>query len=67
MDGSVTGLVVEGDVAAGDRNAKLHTPIGQAGHRLLELPHHTGVFWGAEVQAIRDRDRPTTADRHVAI
>ena len=34
------GLVVEADVAAGDRNPQGRTAIGEAAHRLRELPHH---------------------------
>ena len=36
----VAGLVVEADVAAGDRHAQRGAAVGQPAHRLGELPHH---------------------------
>ena len=44
QDRRVAGLVVEGDVAAGDRDAELEAAVGKAGRGLRELPHHLGVL-----------------------
>jgi hypothetical protein len=44
VDRHVAGLVVEADVAAGDRYAELETRVGQAAGRLGELPHDVGVL-----------------------
>ena len=52
-----TGLVVEADVAAGDRNAQRRTAIRETADGLRELPHHAGVLGRAEVEAVGDRDR----------
>ena len=61
------GLVVEADVAAGDRNAKGRTAVGEPAHGLAELPHDAGVLRRAEVQAVGDGDGRGTGDRDVAI
>ena len=37
-------LVIEADVAAGDRNAKRRTAVGEATDGLAELPHDTWVL-----------------------
>ena len=52
QDGRRTGLVVEADVAAGDRDAQLCAAVGQTAYGLLELPHHGGVLRGPEVEAV---------------
>ena len=54
VDRDVAGLVVEADVAAGDRQAQLAAAVGQAADGLGELPHHLGLLGGAEVQAVGD-------------
>ena len=61
------GLVVEADVAAGDRNAKCRTTIGEPADGLAELPHDAGVLGRAEVEAVGDRDRRGAGDRDVAV
>lgn len=44
QDGCGTGLVVEADVAAGDRDAQLRAAVGQSAHGLGELPHDAGIL-----------------------
>src|SRR5690606_34914261 len=67
VDRSVTGLVVEGDVAAGDRGAQFEASVRQAVDGLPELPHDLGVLRRAEVQAVGDRGRGRTRDGDVAV
>src|SRR5581483_4836800 len=67
QDCSRTGLVVEADIAAGDRNAKRRTAVGDTADRLGELPHHTGVFRRSEVQAVGDGDGGRAGDGDVAV
>ena len=45
-------IVVETDVAAGDRNVERAAGFGDAVDRFAELPHDFGLFGIAEVQAI---------------
>ena len=61
------GLVVEADVAAGDRDAQRLAAVGQPAHRLGELPHHRRVLRRAEVQAVGHRQRPGAGGGHVAV
>ena len=61
------GLVVEADVAAGDRNAKRRTAVGETADRLTELPHHRRVLRRAEVEAVGHRDRRRAGDGDVAV
>ena len=61
------GLVVETDVAPGDRDAQRRGAVGQPPHRMGELPHHARVLRGPEVQAVGHRDRRGTGDRDVAV
>ena len=63
----VTSLVVEGDVAARDWDIQLLRAIRQTMDGLAELPHHVGVFWRAEVQAVGHRVRTRTGNCHVAV
>src|ERR1700754_2540266 len=44
QDWGGAGLVVEADVAAGDRNAKRRTAVGEAPDGLAELPHHRRIL-----------------------
>src|SRR5690606_94161 len=62
QDRGLPGLVVEADVATGDRRAEGEAAVDQAADRLAELPHHRRLLRGAEVQAVADRDRPGTGD-----
>ena len=50
-------LVVEADVAAGDRDAEGLAAVGEAADGLGELPHDRRVLRGAEVEAVGDGDR----------
>jgi hypothetical protein len=67
QDGRVARLVVEADVAAGDRGAQGLAAVGESAHRLGELPHDARILRGAEVEAVRDGERPRAADRDVAV
>src|SRR5699024_3083085 len=67
QDRGVTGLVVEGDVAAGDRDLDVDAAVGQAVDRLAELPHDLRVLRGAEVQAVGDGHRGRTRGGDVAV
>ena len=60
-------LVVEADVAAGDRDGKLGAAVGQTADRLGELPHHAGILRGSEIEAVSDRHRGGAGDRDVAV
>ena len=44
--GAAVGLVVEADVAAGDRHVERPAGFADAGDRLRELPHDLGPFCG---------------------
>jgi hypothetical protein len=57
VDRLLRGLVVEADVAAGDRRAQRHAALGQAADGLGELPHNLGVLGGTEVEAVGGGDR----------
>ena len=65
--GDVAGLVVEADVAAGDRQAELAAAVGQAADGLGELPHDLGLLRGAEVQAVGDGERLRAGHGDVAV
>ena len=67
VDGGVTGLVIEGDVSTGDGDLELQTSICQTSNSLLELPHHFGVLWRTEVEAVSDCCRNSTRDSNVAV
>ena len=56
-------LVVQRDVAAGDRQAERDAGVGQAADRLAELPERLGPGRVAEVEAVRDAQRPGAGDR----
>ena len=66
VDGSPVGLVVEADVAAGDRHVERATGLADALDGLRELPHDVRPFRVAEIQAVGDRHRPCPGARHVA-
>ena len=66
VDRAVAALVVEAHVAAGHRRAERLAGVAHPADRLGELPHHLGPLGVAEVQAVRDRDRPRAGDRDVA-
>ena len=57
IDGLAVGLVVEADVAAGDRNVERAAGLGDPLDRFDELPHDLGPLRVAEVQAVRGADR----------
>src|SRR5690606_14982809 len=67
VDGLVAGLVVQRDVAAGDRNTKLHAGIGQAADTLGQLPHDIRILWGTVVQAVRNSRRDRAGGGDVAV
>ena len=57
VDGPALGLVVQADVAAGDRHAERAARVADAPHRLAELPHDLGPLGVAEVQVVGGADR----------
>ena len=67
QDRGLAGLVVEADVAAGDRDAELEAGVLEAAAGLGELPHHGRVLGRAEVEAVADRHRRRPARRDVAV
>src|SRR3984893_8834161 len=50
-------LVVQADVASGDRGAEPKTGFCQLLHRFAKLPKIFRVIWISEVQVVRDRQR----------
>ena len=67
MDGGAARLVVERDVATGDRDAQHHAGVGEATDGLGQLPHDIRVLGGAEVQAVGYRHGDGTGSGHVAV
>ena len=67
QDRGLAGLVVEGDVAAGDRDFQFGGAVCQAVDCFAELPHHVRVFRGAEVQAVGYCERGGAGDGDVAV
>ena len=65
--GGRAGLVVEADVAAGDRGAQGPAGLGEPAGRLGELPHHRRVLGRAEVEAVGHRERSRAGARHIAV
>ncbi len=59
-------LVVQRHVAAGDRQPEGDARVGQAADGLRELPERLRTGGVAEVEAVRDAQRPRAGDRHVA-
>ena len=59
-------LVVQRDVAAGDRQAQGDAGVGEAADALGELPEGLGARGIAVVEAVGDAQRPGARDRHVA-
>ena len=59
-------LVVERDVAAGDRQPEGAARVGEAADALGELPEGLGPGRVAVVQAVRHAERPRAGDRDVA-
>ena len=59
-------LVVERDVAAGDRQSERPARVAQAADGLAQLPERVGLRRVAVVQAVRDAERPRAGDRDVA-
>ena len=57
IDRLAVGLVVEADVAAGNRRIEGAARLGDPFDRLDELPHDLGTFGIAEVQAVGRTDR----------
>ena len=66
-DRLIAGLVVERDVAAGDRDAELEAAVRETLDGPRELPHDLGVLGAAEVQAVRHCGRHRTGDGDVAV
>ena len=66
IDGAGGTLVVEGDVAAGDRRAERAAGVGDAAAGLAELEEHLGLLRVAEVEAVGDAERPRAGAGDVA-
>ena len=66
IDRLAVGLVVEADVAAGDRDVQRAARVGHAFDRLDELPHDLGPLGVAEVQAVGRADRDAAGAGDVA-
>ena len=66
MDRAAVRLVVEADVAAGNRHAKGAACRADALNRLRELPHDRRPLGVAEVQAVGRAERPCAGARDVA-
>ena len=52
VDGAAVGLIVEADVAAGDRRVQRAAGLADALHGLRKLPHDRRAFGVAEVQTV---------------
>ena len=65
-DGAGRRLVVERDVAAGDRQAERHARIGEAPDAFGQLPERLGPGRVAVVEAVRHAERSGAGDRDVA-
>src|SRR5699024_8596027 len=63
----ITSLVVEGDVTAGDWDIQFLRTVSQTVNGLAELPHHVGVFWRTEVQAVGHRIWSCAGHSNVAV
>ena len=57
VDGPAFGLVVEADVAAGDRHVERAAGVADAAHGLAELPHDLGPLRVAEVEVVGAANR----------
>ena len=57
VDRLALGLVVEADVAAGNRHVERAARLADAAHGLAELPHDLGPLGVAEVQVVGRADR----------
>src|SRR6266852_6915442 len=66
VDRFAESFVVEADVAAGDGRVEGGAGFGEAVDGFAELPHHLGLFWAAEVQAICGGDGTRAAASDVA-
>ena len=66
IDAFAQSLVVEADVAAGDRNIEFFAGLGDAVDHLRELPHDLRLFRIAEVQAVGRANRSRARARHIA-
>ena len=65
-DGSLGRLVVETDVATGDREAEGAAGVAHAADRLGEPPERLWLLGVAEVEAVGDAQRTGACHRHVA-
>ena len=66
IDGAGRTLVVERDVAAGDRRAERGARLAHAAHRFAKLEVDFGPPRIAEVEVVRDRHRPRAGAGDVA-
>ena len=66
VDRAGRALVVEGDVAAGDRGAERAAGVADAAARLPELEEDLGLLRIAEVEAVGDAERPGAGAGDVA-
>src|SRR5205814_4368565 len=64
-DGAERVLVVERHIAAGDRRAERLASVAHSAHGFAKLVVDLGLSRIAEVEIVRDRQRPTTGTRHV--
>jgi len=67
QDGGIAGLVVEGDITAGDGHTAVGAGVSQAVDGFFELPHNGGFFRVTEVQAVGDGDGAGTGGGNVAV
>ncbi len=66
VDRHRSGLVVEGYVTAGHRQAELAAGVREPPGRLGKLPHDLRILGRTEVQAVRDGDRHGPGRGHIA-
>src|SRR5437764_11415373 len=60
IDGAERVLVVERHIAAGDRRAERLASVAHSAHGFAKLVVDLGLSRIAEVEIVRDRQRPTT-------
>src|SRR5207247_4958356 len=65
IDGPPFRLVVEGDIARHHRRAERVAGVADPSNALRELPHDLRPFRRADVEAVGDGHRPSTADGDV--
>ena len=63
----ISSAVVQGNVTARNRHAKLAAAVNQTKDGLVELPHDVGIVWGAVIEAVGDGHRSCTRDSHIPV